>query len=152
MTNPIRRMADKASERNRIMESWMAGYGTGSSNGGSGAPDHWSPATDVMMREDGGLVIVMDLPGVRREDIEVSLTGGDLTVSGHKEGRGEGSQYFTSERYSGPFQRTVGLSEGLTRDRISCHFEKGTLEITVQGYADTLEAESQRLEVLGPRD
>lgn len=82
----------------------MSGYGTGRSGGGE-APDHWSPATDVMMRESGDLVIVMEIPDAWREDVEVSLTGGDLT-----------------------------------------------LEITIQGYADTLEAESQRLEVLGPRD
>lgn len=152
MYNPIRKMTDKASQNNKVMQYWMSGYGTGRGSQGNDSPGHWVPTTDVIMREGGDLEITMELPGVRREDINVSLAGGDLTVSGQKDGRDESAEYYTSERYSGPFQRTVSLPDGLTRDRISCNFERGTLEIMIRDYARTLEAEAERLEVQGPGD
>ena len=146
MKNPFKGISDKVAERNRIMEQWMAGYATGQRH-----PDSqdrgWAPATDIFMREDGDLVIVAELPGVRREDVDLSISGGDLTISGEKDGHEEDARYYASERYTGSFRRHISLPDGLSEERVSTTFEGCTLWITIHDYAEILE--EKRIEIGG---
>lgn len=144
MRNPFKDITDKATEHNRIMQQWMAGYATGQEHP-RGHSDAWLPAIDVLMQHDGDLVILVELPGVRQEDIDLSISGGDLTVYGEKDGRREEAEYYTRERYFGTFRRTISLPDGLSEDRISCRFEGCLLVITIRDYADILE--EKRLEI-----
>lgn len=147
--NPLQRVRDRADRENRNMQHWMSGYGQGR---GESAREWWTPATDVLVRESGDLAIVMDLPGLRREEIDVNLSGRDLTVSGRKDRHDSTAEYYVRERYCGSFERTVNLPAGIDCDRVSCHFEEGTLEITIRGYAETLEAGTRKLEIRGAKD
>jgi HSP20 family protein len=146
MGNPFKGVSDKVAEHNRVMQQWMAGYNTGSERR-RGDTDAWIPATDIFLRHDGDLVVLAELPGVRREDVNVSLSGGDLIIHGEKDGHEEEAEYYTSERYSGSFRRTISLPDGLAEDRVSCHFEGCILEIVLQGYSEVLEA--KRIEIGG---
>jgi len=138
--NPFRGFFDYISEMNRMREQWMTGpveSGAQEDQGRTHA-SAWIPATDVFARGDD-LVIQCELPGTEREDIEISLSNGLLTISGERviedqEGARE-ETYYVKERFRGTFRRTMSLPEGISEDRINAHFENGLLEVTVSGGA-----------------
>jgi HSP20 family molecular chaperone IbpA len=108
-------------------------------------PDEWVPDTDVFDR-DGKLVVRADLPGIKRQDLEVRVEGETLIVSGHREGEKEIQEkdYHYSERRTGAFTRTVVLPDGFSPDAINATYEDGVLEVTIPTPAT---AESRRVEI-----
>ena len=88
------------------------------------------PDVDVFERS-GKLVVRTDLPGMRREDIDVSVEGDLLTIKGHREEEKEVKEedYFCSERATGEFTRTVRLPEGVSADHVEAQYENGVLEV-----------------------
>jgi HSP20 family protein len=104
----------------------------------------WVPTTDIFAVGDD-LVIRCELPGVRREDVEISLYGGALIVDGERKGEPEASEYYARERHYGHFKRRIKLPESIDRSDISASFEDGLLEITVKGGVDRQEPE--RIEI-----
>jgi HSP20 family protein len=149
MKNPFRGIVDQITENNRIMEQWMAGYSTGGEQQRS-YEDAWAPTTDIFLRDNGDLVVLAELPGVRREEVDLSLSDGDLTIFGEKEGQEEGARYYTAERYTGSFRRHISLPHGLEEDRISAAFEGCTLKIVIHDYSDLLE--EKQLDIETPED
>ena len=119
--------------------------------GGGGAEDQrrthataWIPTADIFAKGQD-LVIRCELAGVEREDLEVSLAGGVLTIDGERKGEPEDVSYYSRERYYGRFRRTMTLPEGVEGDRITADFENGLLEVTVKGAADYPEPERIRI-------
>ena len=92
----------------------------------------WAPDLDVF-EKDGKFVVRTDIPGMRPEDIKVSVEGDVLTIKGHREEEKEVDEgsYHMSERASGDFFRTVRLPEGTKTDKFEAHYENGVLEVTV---------------------
>lgn len=76
----------------------------------------WSPQIDMFDR-DGNLVIEAELPGVNRDDIEVSIEDTDLIIKGERSGEREVEEeaYYRMERYSGSFYRRIPLPKGPIR-------------------------------------
>lgn len=110
-------------------------------NGTTGAGT--AAALDVY--EDGECYVVeLALPGVRPEDVEVSVLGNTLTIRGTWPARVEGRQYLHGERASGRFERTITLPSELNRDRIEARTEHGVLHLTLP-KAET--ARPRRIEV-----
>src|SRR3954471_5018386 len=70
----------------------------------------WTPAFDVYEDHDN-FVVKAELPGMKREDIGVSLHDGSLIVSGERksEAMKEGTEMYRAERFFGKFQRAVSL-------------------------------------------
>ncbi len=91
-----------------------------------------TPVMDVH-EDDDTLTVAMELPGLTREQIEVTLEGGVLTVSGEKqiERKKEGKRYYTVERRTGSFRRSVSLPTDVNVEKASARFENGVLTITV---------------------
>jgi HSP20 family protein len=91
----------------------------------------WSPQIDIFERE-GNLVVHADLPGLRQEDVRVSVDRGMLTVSGQRRHEAanerEGNVYYR-ERSFGSFQRSVTLPENVDTSQIRASFENGVLEV-----------------------
>ena len=77
--------------------------------------------------------ITMELPGVDKDNIDISLHDGVLTVKGEKrsERKEEGEGYFFSEREYGRFQRTFRLPGDVRDDDVSADFSNGVLKIRV---------------------
>ena len=77
--------------------------------------------------------IAMELPGVEKEDIDIQLHDGVLTVKGEKrtERKEEGEGYFFSEREYGRFQRTFRLPGDVAEDDVAADFSNGVLKIRV---------------------
>lgn len=106
----------------------------------------WSPQIETFERS-GQLVIRADLPGLKKDDVNVEITGDAITISGERrsedEERREG--YYRSERSYGSFFRTIPLPEGVNADDAKATFENGVLEITMQ--APQLKSRGRRLEI-----
>ena len=92
----------------------------------------WTPAVDIVEDKDG-FVLRADLPGVDRDDIEVSMDDGVLTISGERRAEErsefEGIQRF--ERVSGRFQRRFSLPDSADADSIKARSVNGILEISI---------------------
>ena len=92
----------------------------------------WAPPLEILER-DQNLVVRADLPGMRREDIEVDLTDDVLTISGERKKEQTESRegFFRSERTYGRFARTLALPEGVSAEGVAATFKDGVLEIVV---------------------
>ena len=92
----------------------------------------WLPDIDVFERE-GKIVVRADLPGMRAEDVEVSVEGDLITITGKREEEKEVKEenYYCSERAFGEFSRTVRLPEGSTAEEIEATCSEGVLEVMI---------------------
>jgi HSP20 family protein len=145
-TNPFRGFLDMTSEMNRMRQLGMYGYETGQEERERTHATAWVPTADVFARGED-LVIRIELAGVDREDIEVTLNDNVLTVSGERSrdlGEEEVS-FYVSERYYGVFRRSMTLPSGIDESRISADFDNGLMAITVRGGATAVEP--RRIEV-----
>jgi HSP20 family protein len=94
--------------------------------------ERWIPEVDVLEQE-GELVVKADLPGMKREDIEVGVEGEMLVIRGHRAEEKEVKEenYYCAERATGEFYRAFSLPEGVDADRIQATYEDGVLEVKV---------------------
>ncbi len=92
----------------------------------------WAPALDVHEDKDS-FIVRTELPGLKREDIEVSLHDGALIISGERkvETRQEGVEVHRQERYYGKFQRALTLPEPVAADKIKAEYKDGVLTVTL---------------------
>ncbi|MEI6492835.1 MAG: Hsp20/alpha crystallin family protein [Verrucomicrobiota bacterium] len=98
---------------------------------GSAGSRVWSPALDVY--EDADEVTVkVELAGMKKEDFELSLADGALTVSGKRELKEENRESFRSERFFGSFSRAVALPAPVKSDDVKASYEDGILTVVLQ--------------------
>jgi HSP20 family protein len=99
---------------------------------GSIATAEWAPAVDIKEDSDK-FVIHADIPGVKPENIEISMEAGVLTVKGEKESevKTEKEGYKRVERTSGSFYRRFSLPDSANGDAISAKCKHGVLEIVI---------------------
>lgn len=94
--------------------------------------EEWAPAVDIK-DEKNKFVIHADLPGVKADDIDVSVDNDVLTIKGERESvkEQEKENYKRIERFSGSFMRRFTLPDGADLDKISAKTKDGVLELTV---------------------
>jgi len=105
----------------------------------------WAPALDL--REDNdNLVASVELPGMKKEDLDVSVQDGVLSISGERsrEDKTEEGGTYRSERYYGRFHRTVALPKPVKLDGIKAAYQDGILTVTMP---KTEEARPKQIEV-----
>jgi len=93
---------------------------------------NWAPALDVYEDKDN-FVVHTELPGLKREDIEVTLEDGGLVISGERkaeEKRNEG-EIRRQERFYGKFQRALTLPAPVAADKVKAQYKDGVLTVTV---------------------
>jgi HSP20 family protein len=90
----------------------------------------WQPAVDIFEAEDE-LVINMDLPGVRKEDIQVNLNDSTLTISGerHLEQEDRRDRYHRVERTYGQFARSFTIPTNVNREALKAEYSDGVLRL-----------------------
>ena len=105
----------------------------------------WAPALDISERKDAYLVTV-ELPGVKAEDVDVTLEDGLLTIQGERRFTEESSdqQYHRVERRYGMFRRSITLPSQVQADAIQASYEDGVLSVTVPKAE---EAKPKKIEV-----
>lgn len=103
------------------------------------------PQFDVKETGDA-YVFTADLPGVKENDVEISLTGNRLVVSGKRdmEDRKEGDNWYTYERSYGSFTRAFTLPQGVDADKIDAQLKDGVLTLTV---AKKPEVQPRRIQI-----
>ena len=82
---------------------------------------------------DDAIEISAEVPGMSEKDIDVELSGDVLTIKGEKrqdEEKKEQNRYLSERRY-GSFQRSFRLPDGVDRDNVDAHFDKGVLKVTL---------------------
>jgi len=92
----------------------------------------WIPALDVFEKEDK-FVVKAELPGMKEDDIDVSLVGDTLSIRGEKKTETEVKEenYYRCERSYGTFYRSIPLPSNVDADKIEASFEDGVLEVTL---------------------
>lgn len=92
----------------------------------------FSPSFDVKENKDG-YVFRADLPGVREDDLDISLTGNRLTISGKREQEKheQGDTYYASERSYGSFSRAFTLPDGTDAENVRADLKNGVLQVLV---------------------
>jgi HSP20 family protein len=134
------RLSDLRDEIDRLFESPLSEL-TRTSQLLSG----WTPALDVYENKDN-FVVKAELPGMKKEDIEVSLHDGSLSISGERktESKHEEGGVYRAERFFGRFQRTVTLPTAVAADKVKAAYNDGVLTITLP---KTEEAKPKKIDV-----
>ena len=138
--SPFNRLTNLRDEINRLFEVPFGDWGreteffTG-----------WSPALDVYEDKDN-LIVKAELPGMKKDQIELSLHDNTLTISGERksertENEGETSR---SERFFGRFQRAVTLSKAVDANKVNARYSDGILTVTLPKTED---AKPRQIEV-----
>lgn len=138
--SPFDRLSSLRDEMNRLFDVSYPGFG-----GGADLFSGWSPALDVSQGKDAVFVKV-ELPGMRKEDIDISLHDGTLTIAGerkHEEEKKEG-ELFRSERFFGRFQRSVALPSPVDPGKVKAVYKDGILTVTLP---KTEESKPRQIEV-----
>ncbi len=92
----------------------------------------WSPAIDIYDSKDN-IMIRADLPGMKKEDIDVSVHQNLLTIKGEKKQESEEKQegWIRSERFYGSFNRTISLNSDVDADKVKASYQNGVLELAL---------------------
>ena len=95
-------------------------------------PSAWAPALDVRENKDN-FVIRTELPGLKREEIDVTLQDDTLVISGERQAEktAEGVEVHRQERYYGKFQRALALPELVAADKVKAEYKDGVLTVTL---------------------
>lgn len=120
---PFDRLASLRDEMNRLWDFSFPSRDSGLFSG-------WSPALDVHEDKDS-LLVTVELPGMKKEDINISLHDGVLTISGERrqEREQKEGETFRSERYFGKFQRSVTLPSAVNFNNVKASYKDGILTI-----------------------
>jgi HSP20 family protein len=105
----------------------------------------WTPKLDVYEDKDN-VYVKAELPGMKREEIDVSLHDGTLSISGERkiESERKGADLYRSERFFGRFQRSVSLPAPVATDKVNAQYKDGILTIALP---KTEEAKPRKIEV-----
>lgn len=106
----------------------------------------WTPKLEVT-KSNGDLIVKADLPGINREDINLEIGDGVLTLSGERkqESTEEREGFYRSEVSYGSFFRSIPLPKGVTPENATANFENGVLEVKIA--VPTVESSSRKIEI-----
>lgn len=97
-----------------------------------GKPGAWVPPVDIYETEDA-YVLEADLPGVSKDDIDLQIIEGRVTLRGSRKRpeRSEGKGYWRYERADGEFERSFRVQGGVDVDNVEARFENGVLTVSL---------------------
>lgn len=125
--DPVREMVSLRDAMNRLFEDsfvrpagWLAPF------------DGGQLAVDIIESTDE-ITVKASVPGVKPEDIDISLSGEMLTIKGETkaEQKSEGRNFIRQERRYGAFERTLSLPTPVIADKTKAEFENGELTLTL---------------------
>jgi HSP20 family protein len=121
------RLTDLRDEIDRLFETPLAEFGRTSP-----LFSGWAPTLDIYEDKDN-LYVRAELPGMKKEDIDLSLHDGSLSISGERktEEKAKEAEVYRSERFFGRFQRTVTLPSPVAADQVKAQYKDGVLTVTL---------------------
>ena len=93
-------------------------------------PQAWQLPIDAYVTDDA-IVLVADVPGLKPEQLEITLESDTLTIRGELPGHVEGKQYLLSERVSGQFERVLTINTPIDSGKVEATFENGVLTLSL---------------------
>ena len=134
------RLSDLRDEIDRLFESPLAEL-TRTSQVLSG----WTPAIDLFEDKDN-FVVRAELPGMKKDDIDISLHDGSLSISGERkaEEKYQEAEVYRAERFFGRFQRTITFPTPVAPDKVQAQYKDGLLTVTLP---KTEEAKPKHIDV-----
>lgn len=125
MRHPFEEMQALQRQMNALFEQSVQG-----AEGRESAPRAWAPAVDVVENERE-IVLQAELPGLKKEDIEIQLTGETLTIRGERaHASAEQSENFHRiERNYGAFGRAFEIETPIDANAVSASYDEGVLTV-----------------------
>jgi len=131
---PLRRVTSLREELDSLFKLAFGQSADSNVENGPGSPslEGWFPPVDIYEDKDS-LLVKAELPGLKKEDIEISLHEGFLMLSGERkqEEKQEGADVYRSERWVGRFQRSINLPCRVEGDKIKATYNEGELAVTL---------------------
>ncbi len=129
--DPFRDFMSIQDEMNQMFERVFGRRGPGGREAGLTSAT-WAPAVDISEQKNA-YVVTAEVPGVKPEDLDVTLEDGLLTIQGERRSEEESTdrQYHRVERRFGSFRRSITLPSQVDADRIEASYADGVLQVTV---------------------
>lgn len=133
----LRRLSDLRHEMDRLFEDMY--------DGGAGRTSRWTPAANLVETDDA-YEVSLELPGFERDDLEVTVEQGVLTIGGRRTAAHEQEErtYHLRERATGQFSRSFSLPNSVNAEDVSATFERGVLRVHLPKQD---EARARKIEV-----
>jgi HSP20 family protein len=132
--NPSRNLLEFEREFNRMFNSFGDRFGLTKSKETDAEYENavWMPLTDIYEDKDK-FTLKIDLPGIKKEDVKISYTNGNLNISGERvqESENKDAKCHRMEKSYGKYFRSFSLPELIQADKINAEFNNGLLTITV---------------------
>ena len=141
--DPFRELRGLQDEMNRLfMTNFPRGF-----NDEEMASGGWTPSVDIYESEDE-IVLEAELPGMKREEFEVSIENNVVTLKGSRrfEKKDEGDNYHRVERSYGTFTRSFSLPRSVSAENTKADFTNGVLRVSLPKRE---EAKARKIEVTG---
>lgn len=124
--DPFREIASLRDDMERLFDSMVGRYPS------ERLEPTWSPALDIEETESS-VIVRAELPGMKKDDIKVSVTGDQLTISGERrhEAEEKGKTFHRIERAFGKFQRSLILPADIQTDKVKASYKDGILELNM---------------------
>lgn len=141
--DPFKELRSLQNEMNRIFHSNIPAQFSGEEMASGG----WVPSVDIYESE-GEIILEAELPGMKREDFDVSIENNVITLKGerHFEKNDEGDNYHRVERAYGSFTRSFSLPRSVSAEETSADFKNGILRVSLPKKE---EAKARKIEVKG---
>lgn len=126
--SPFRELVSLQQEMNRLFDDLM----TRRPEGAPAENVMWIPAVDVSEQADA-LTVKVEVPGVKKEDIKISVANNVLTIKGEKrmEKEANAESFHRVERVYGAFLRSLELPTSVAADKVKANYVDGVLVITL---------------------
>jgi len=101
----------------------------------------WPTGPEIdLVEADNEIIVLADLPGVRKDDIELSIQGNLLTIKGEKkrEEPSKSHKVVRTETWVGSFSRTISLPDSVNPDKVEAKLQDGVLRISIAKREDAL--------------
>jgi HSP20 family protein len=105
----------------------------------------WTPTVEMYEKGDK-FVVKADLPGMKKEELDISVVGDTLTIKGERKAESEvkNEDYYRCELCYGKFSRSIALPGAVDAEKIEAKYENGVLEITLPKVE---EAKPKKIEI-----
>jgi HSP20 family protein len=130
--NPVSDLTSEIASMQREMDRVFDRFMRGGGSVDDGTTSTIMPPVDII-EHDNEYIVKVDLPGVKKEDVKITITNDVLTLRGEKteEKEHKGKNYHRMERGIGSFQRSFTLPTSVKSDKIEAEFRDGILTISL---------------------
>jgi HSP20 family protein len=128
--DPFRELAHMQDRINRIFGDVYRGEGDHDAVLNRG---DWLPPVDIFENDNHEIVLTAEIPGVRKEDLDIRVENNTLTIRGERKREQETTKenYHRVERLYGTFTRSFSLPSTVDNEKVNAEFKDGVLKVTL---------------------